>query len=334
MDSGVSSDPGSFAVWVSIDPRKGDITVYPPAVAARLEKGLADGVAVVPLTGLGGFYETAVIELGGRSGGPTQRTTNGGKRGVRRSLVAPSASCVCVNVVQEGTWKIADFAAPGITTEKRALLAGQAVPQGGGGGPGMPCGPLGRVPPMASGPQESPEARQKRIEADDAEGKAGHWEWCKQPEPDDVDALPENMWGHYSDAQNTAIEDAYRKGDASVQISIGIRTYDLVFAAGGKARQVDQKMKKRRHVRRRALTADELHQLHLTQDCCNPGGAEDDECPICSEAFADTTSMPVVCLAECGHSFHAACVQHVADSNGQCPMCRADVDWRAALAAQ
>lgn len=341
-----SQGPGSVAVWLSIDPRTGEITVYPPAVATRLEKGLADGAAVVPLAGLGGFYETAVIEFGGRSGGPTQRTANGGRRDVRRVLVAPGASCVCLNVVREGKWKIADFAAPGVTTEKRAALTGQAVPQGAGDTPGVLVpgygaiggaigGPLGGggLGAGASGPQESPEARQEIIEADDADGKAGFWEWCKQPEPDDVDAVPLEMWGHYSEAQNREIEDAYRKGDAGVQLCIGIRTYDLVFDAGGKARQVDRKMKKRRHVRRRALAADELYQLHLAQDSSNPGATEDDECPICSEAFAETSSMPVARLTECGHSFHAACVQQLADQRGQCPMCRAEVDWRTALKA-
>lgn len=327
--------------------------MYPLAVAERLEKSLRDGASVVPLVGLGGFYETAVIEFSGRSGGPKQRTANGGARDVRRLLVERGASYLCVNVVQEGKWKIADFVAPGVTTEKRVPLTGQAVQEGAGGTPGVLVPGYGAIGGGALGggalgvgalggggfgagpshPQESPEERQERIEADDADSKLGFWEWCKQPEPDNVDAVPQDMWGYYSEAQNKEIEDAYRAGNASVQLSIGIRTYDLIFDAGGKARQTDRKMKKRRHVRRRALTAKELYDLHQAQDSCNPGEADDADCPICSEAFADTSSMPVVRLKECGHVFHAACVQQLADTRGHCPMCRAEVDWRGALKA-
>lgn len=54
--------------------------------------------------------------------------------------------------------------------------------------------------------------------------------------------------------------------------------------------------------------------------------AEDDECPICYESFADTGSEATVwCKASCGKSVHASCFQKWSKSkrNVDCVYCRA-----------
>ena len=53
---------------------------------------------------------------------------------------------------------------------------------------------------------------------------------------------------------------------------------------------------------------------------------------MCLDAFATTPEMPALDLP-CGHAYHAACVQMVADARGPCPLCRAPVaDWEHVVA--
>ncbi|XP_062217527.1 RING-H2 finger protein ATL80-like [Phragmites australis] len=51
-----------------------------------------------------------------------------------------------------------------------------------------------------------------------------------------------------------------------------------------------------------------------------PEGAEADECAICLAEFEDGQAMRV--LPQCGHGFHAACVDTWLHAHSSCPSCR------------
>merc|ERR1740139_2073657 len=122
----------------------------------------------------------------------------------------------------------------------------------------------------------------------------------------------------------------------SMPVSIGIRSYELIFETPEGGRQVDHAMKKRRFVRRRLVTPKE--QVEMLKSAASDEVVAlspelaDMECAICADSFKDTPTVHVVKLAPCGHCFHGACVQHLADRRGTCPFCRGEVDWQAALA--
>merc|ERR1711879_55052 len=93
-------------------------------------------------------------------------------------------------------------------------------------------------------------------------------------------------------------------------------------------------MKKRRHVRRRQLTSADRQLIFKEAAKSAGGGVSGDgelECAICCSTFAETPYLATIQLPGCGHLFHTPCIQHTADTEGQCPLCRADVDWKALL---
>merc|ERR1711974_124784 len=145
----------------------------------------------------------------------------------------------------------------------------------------------------------------------------------------DLSAIPAEKWGTYSEAQNAAVEEAFRSGRPSVKTCIGIREYEIIFDGPSSAQQVDHKLKKRRLVRRRLVTPDERERS--CRALCNSEETGDLACSICVSTFAETPTVPRVKLPECGHIFHCVCIQHVADKRGQCPLCRSEVDWLAAF---
>ncbi|CAJ1343501.1 unnamed protein product [Effrenium voratum] len=325
----VQQGSGGVPVWVSIDPRSGELSAYPQAAVHKLEHAYARHSREVRLAGLGlgPVYETLIVDFHGER--PVQKREGGGKRDVRRFVVDPSAPPqVTVHVVRERGWRISDIAVPGVTEERVVMLDAPPPP------PPLP-------PPdrhfLGTFRHPSPEDLQERaanLEADDAAELVGLWEWCRVAEAHGPSQLSDEDWAAYSAANNTEIEAAFRDQAVKVQITIGIRSYDVLFEgslAGGK--QVDTKQKKRRLVRRRAVTAavreaclqgaESAVQEALRQD---PSLA-DAECVICAEAFADTFAMPVVQLP-CGHKFHGACAQSLADRRKTCPYCRAEVDWK------
>ncbi|KAL6633761.1 hypothetical protein ACP70R_026432 [Stipagrostis hirtigluma subsp. patula] len=63
-----------------------------------------------------------------------------------------------------------------------------------------------------------------------------------------------------------------------------------------------------------------LQRLPTVTYVSDGGKAADDECAICLAEFEDGQAMRV--LPQCGHGFHAACVDTWLRSHSSCPSCR------------
>jgi len=112
------------AVWVKLDPSTGEVSHYETNAAKRLESAHHHNRTNVPLSGLGGDLEEAIVHLGGRGTGdyPYQKSWHGEQMDVRRLEVPPYAEYVSVHVLCEnGGWRISDVAVPG-RTEERCLV--------------------------------------------------------------------------------------------------------------------------------------------------------------------------------------------------------------------
>jgi len=320
-DASMEDDEVAGSVWASLDPRSAELQLYPLAVASRLEaayRAIGTGRRrPVSLQGLGGIFEDACVEMGGDEP-PVQRTARG-RRDVRRLEVLEGSCEVSVFVVpSRTTWRIAEFSVPGVTEERSAKIdATQLLAQ--------------EVQDAASSSD-----RRAATERGDADGLVALWEWCRVPKAKDPQQLPRDAWGIYGEEHGKTIEAAFREGKPSAPICIGIRTYDVVFTGTETGKQVDRALNKRRLVRRRLLPPgerDEVLRAASEEFAANNADVAEGECAVCFADFAETPTIPVVRLAECGHCFHGACVQEVADKNDPCPLCRTDVNWRAALGA-
>lgn len=302
-------------MWFSLDPRGGEVSQYPRGVIERLEAAhLAGGSHEVRLTGLGGLFECIVIDLGA---GTQHNPLTGGKRDVRRLVVRDDATEARVNVYRDRGWRIAENPVVEVT-EERVLRLRAADDEAGGGD------------------ADEVEGREQRLAAAAAckrDGLVGLWEWCRVPaaEPEGV---PRDMWGVYSEEQDRAIEEAFCVGSPGVCVTIGIRNYEVTFCGTSGGRQEDRGMRKRRLVRRRLVqpAQREAELCAAVRETNADPELADSECAICCASFAETAAIPVVRLPGCGHCFHGACVQHLADMRGTCPFCRAEVDWVTALA--
>lgn len=316
------------AVWVTLDPRSGALSAYPSDIAKQIESCFSSGVNRVSLRGFGGFYERSVIALRGtRTGRPEQQSKSGARRDVRRVELSGSARKVRLHVFQEAGWHVADEPVPGRTQEKQLELLG-----------------FEKTPALASGGIRIGEhhdagaaAREEAVAAGDAMGHVALWEWCRAARAEMLSSLPAEMWGVYVEAQNDAIEAAFRAGKSSIQIVIGIRTFEIIFEGPDRARQVDHALRKGRHVRRRLLLAAERDQVFEAATRGRPDeparDEQGEECAICCCEFSETPTLQSVCLPECGHTFHRACIQNSADRKEPCPLCRADINWSGALAS-
>eukprot|EP00439_Symbiodinium_sp_Y106_P030187 s3877_g3.t1 len=246
---------------VSVDPRTGDLSLYPGAASRRLEQAMRSRrpqqVSLAGL-GLGPVYETLVVELGGDGQPPVQKRQGGGKRDVRRYLL-PNGE-VKVHLYHQRGWRISDEVVPGVTEERivplrdlaQQLMASAAAP------PPPPPDRREFLGNFRHPTAEDLEERAANIEREDAAGLLGLWEWCKLPETQDPGSLSPDMWAVYSADNNQEIEQAFRDGAVKASIAIGIRSYEVMFeGALGSGKQVDTRHKKRRFVRRRAVSAEE-----------------------------------------------------------------------------
>lgn len=319
-------------VWISIDPRSGGLRLYPQPVVDRLEQTLRAGNPhVVPLAGLGMVYESLAIDLG-----ELQQVNHAtrGKRDVRRYEVQSGATELTVTVVKERNWKIANFPVAGLTEERQVAL-NNFDEQGGS----LLTAPAKR--PEKVNPARSPEEMAAELEAraaaiidGDLAGFMALWEWCQLAGNAGEDA-PDEMWGIYAEDQDKTIEQAFRDGKPSIAVSVGIRSYEVVFDGASGGKQIDHALKKKRWVRRRLVSPRERDAAFKEASAAaeaETADLEECECAICCTGFRETPSMPVVRLPGCGHVFHGACVQHLADKKGLCPFCRAEVDWVTAFA--
>merc|ERR1719316_2628366 len=157
------------------------------------------------------------------------------------------------------------------------------------------------------------------------------WEWCARAAARAATAhtLPNTDWGVYGEEINKLIEDAHQAQKLQVEITVGIRSYRIVFGPEKNfARQEDSLLRKRRLVRRRLVSVE--MQVDALRGS-NASATSDGECAICFADFADTATMPVLKLPGCGHYFHTACLTQIADTGKPCPLCRAEVDWATVL---
>lgn len=125
------------ALWVVLDPDSGEVTAYPPAVAARMEAAHCHGRGSVPLAGLGPEYEGIIIHFGGgvKHEGPCERSLQNGRRDIRRLevKVSPWASenlQAVVRVACGPPWRLVDDFAGVVEDEEQAPVHERHVPFG------------------------------------------------------------------------------------------------------------------------------------------------------------------------------------------------------------
>jgi hypothetical protein len=114
------------ALWLWLDPLSGEVQVYSRAAATRLESAYVNNRANVPLAGLGAALEDSIVHLGvkGTAEHPVQRSVDGSQMDVRRLHIRTDTEEVCINVVQDGLWRIADSFSQEETEQRRIVLKG------------------------------------------------------------------------------------------------------------------------------------------------------------------------------------------------------------------
>lgn len=295
-----------WVVWISIDPRSGQIAAYPKEVSQLLELALRRGDAMV---NLGSSFFGATVELGAGSaeqGAFQQRTARGG-RDVRRMLLQRADEPITLWVRQgRHRWSAVDPSEGGDLEERTVSLPEDALE-------------LSKV---------EEERQRERPPPDEREGVA-LWQWCQELHvtPAEAEHLQDCFWGIYTEEQNRQIEEAYQAAERQVGIVVGVREYQVVFGPQPNfARQEDQRLRKRRLMRRKWLSEEE-YRRRMTQDMPASTEREQEECILCLFDFAETAHMPVIELPVCKHVFHRACAQQLMDARDRCPCCRAEVDW-------
>ncbi|CAJ1365613.1 unnamed protein product [Effrenium voratum] len=293
-----------WAVWVSVDPRNGQIAAYPKEVAVRLELALRQGLASVDL---GASFFGATVALTGHASRFLQ-TTSRGSRDVVRVELRRRQDVVAVSVKQgRHRWSAVDPTDGGNIVERTAQVPEDAIR-------------LDRLELAVPEVQTNAPLR-------DGDGEA-LWQWCQRLHvtPAQAEGLQESDWGIYSEEQNAEIEAAFQAGQSQLEITVGVRQYQIIFGPSpGFARQEDQRLRKRRLVRRLLVAPGEVQRLSQAEAPIT--AREQEECILCLQDFAETPHLPVIELPECKHVFHRACAQQLVDANGRCPCCRREVDW-------
>lgn len=293
----------TWLLRISIDPRSGNIIPYPKEVSRLLEAACQRGDACVSL---GSRFFDAHVELGSA---PVQRTGRGSRDVRRFSLPSPTEPIRLHVAHTRHRWRIVEPDAE--NAEERVASLPEEV---------LGSAELSETvtPPAEASP---------RPREDDTE--MGLWQWCKalKVAPGQAEFLEETEWGLYGEEQNTAIEAAYRAGHEQVDITVGVRQYQIVFGPEkGFAQQKDPRLRKRRLVRRRGVSSEELRR-RLEEAVPVQTERDQDECMLCLIEFSASPQMPVVELPDCRHVFHRACAQQLMDTDGRCPCCRRSVDW-------
>merc|ERR1712007_282451 len=102
-----------WVAWISLDPRTGRITLYPPTIAAKLEHAYSCGSTSLDLGEE--FFGASV----GFKPQMKQHTKNG-SRDVRRVEMDEPSGCISVSIVLDGFWRAATRA-DSTGTEERTL---------------------------------------------------------------------------------------------------------------------------------------------------------------------------------------------------------------------
>jgi len=111
------------ALWLSLDALTGEVYVYSRAASTRLEAAHVNNRSNVPLAGLGGMFEDAIVHLGlkGSDEHPVQKSLEGGQMDVRRLTVRPDTKQISINVFWDHGWRIADAPLPGPVPKNYSL---------------------------------------------------------------------------------------------------------------------------------------------------------------------------------------------------------------------
>jgi hypothetical protein len=262
----------SWVAWISVDPRRPALDVYPGELAAEIEAAWQRGEATLDL---GATIPGAMLHFQEQ---PFQQTSRGRRDCRRVQLEFPGADA-SLHVVRRGTWKAVEADELGAELLHIAVSVEDVVQ--------VACETAEDV-------------------SEDVSNLRGHdcdlqplWEWCHiiGQYPQGSAELPPECWGVYSGANNDMIEKAFQAGQSRAEITVGVREYHIVFTDGGFAKQVDPSLHKSRLVRRR-LVSDVALDAFL-----NPvvGAVARDEqtCSICCQKFNDTPTMPILELPGC-----------------------------------
>lgn len=296
--------------WLSLDPKEGRIDFYPECVARQLEKAFATGARQGFEVNLGPSFFNALVVGDGRN---FKQRTGRGSRDVRRIEIKPDVARVHLLVSRDKDYRIVDASARGAERRMADVPLEVLVAKGGDAADLL-------TPGFAGNPA---------LEAEDA-NLAALWEWCGKVDARAVNAhtVPNEEWGVYGEENNKLIEDAQQKQMPYAEITVGIRTYKIIFGPEKNfARQEDTTLRKRRLVRRRLLPVEDYAAAFQAPASAIPEG----ECAICFADFEDTAALPVLKLPGCGHLFHTACLTQIADTGKPCPLCRSEVDWASVL---
>merc|ERR1719198_850122 len=186
MQQPLSCDSMSV-IWLSLDPRRKKLNVYPKDVAMCIEQCFQAKRLSVCLSRFGGYYMGATVELENtKSGHPEQHTRQGGRRDVRRIEILPSAREVVVHVFREHGWKITDDSSFTNVEECRVQLFGHEQI-------------LAAEVPGTRGTKNDVERREARlatVRKTDDDGHMAVWEWCRAVNVkfDELGRLPAEMW--------------------------------------------------------------------------------------------------------------------------------------------
>jgi len=118
-----SQSSKKFAVWLSVNAKTGDVGLYPRAAASRLEEAHHHRRTNVPLAGLGGKFEDAIVHIGQTDDGQSIQQTLEGRCDVKRIEVSAACTEITIDMSWNGVWHIADLAVPGVTEARSVLIS-------------------------------------------------------------------------------------------------------------------------------------------------------------------------------------------------------------------
>jgi len=118
------------AVWLSLHPRTGELTLYRRAAAERLEEAYRARRCSVPLAGLGRAVDSSIVRFGTPEDGDRMVETRqkGRCRDVQRLEVPCEAQSVSVHMLLDrGTWRLAQPSEAEHSVMEKLTLCGTEV---------------------------------------------------------------------------------------------------------------------------------------------------------------------------------------------------------------
>lgn len=123
---GTRKRPPPRAVWLSVDPKSGELQLYPREAAQLLEVAFCHGRSNVSLASVEGpiWFRDATVDL--HCSTPMHRAPGGRCRDVRRLELRSGETCIQMHVVDAALsagpsipkWRASDFSVVGVTQER------------------------------------------------------------------------------------------------------------------------------------------------------------------------------------------------------------------------